>query len=186
MGAFLQSSIADKKIAIFIDLVNINESLQNIDIGLTLDFDTILERIQESGHLIIGKCYMKMYSKNEYESMRLDGFLNKLSSLNIEPVFCPYTDHKSLSDPMLITDAMECLCEKSFIDTFILVTSDKDVTPLMQKIIGKGKDCIILGIESNTSPYLIKQIEILGGHFEEVVDNFTRTKVRPIYHEVNR
>lgn len=182
-----------KKIAMFIDLPNINRSLKSSGEGMQLDFDKLVGRVQEEGNLAVGKCYMEMHTKNEdnngkeasssypyrgFKVCPIDMFLNKIYSLNIEPIYAPHTESKSLSDPMLITDAMECLHEKNFIDLFVLVTSDRDVIPLMKKIIERDKECIIIGIAENTSEFLIKQIGIMGTHFEELTNNFTRIRIR--------
>lgn len=170
--------MSDKKknVALFIDYDNIRLGSKNKQ----LDLNVIVERVNEIGALVIGKSYITI--SDTYQGIA--GLLKWHYNCGIEPIFTPVYDviingaskRKSLGDPMLFCDAMEILCEKQEIDVFVIVSSDKDMIPLLRHIAKKGKEVLIIGITEITADVLRVEYDRLGFVFEDYNTLTTRIK----------
>ena len=114
-------------------------------------------------------------------------FLKKVLEKGIKPVSVPRDwhinekgekeYHKSLGDPMLITDVMKILYEMPHIDFFIIISSDKDIIPLLHILAYKGKKCIVGGFE-NASDFLKSECTRLGFKFvTDIVEPRIQNKI---------
>ena len=145
-----------ERIALFIDKDNLDYNRNDIDYQIIKDY------IDEKGLLVFGKIYFK-FSETSDMIKRQDGFLYKLWSLNLEPIYCPVfnsnevnSKSKSLADPMMITDIIETLLKNNTITTIVLITGDKDFIPIIRKIKEYGKKVILISTE-NTASTLIRE-----------------------------
>ncbi|MFH1472461.1 MAG: NYN domain-containing protein [Nanoarchaeota archaeon] len=157
-----------KNVALFIDNDNLLINLH----GMRIDLNVIVDRIkQDNGVIVMGKSYITL--NNEDNIDRKGNLFYEHFKRGIEPVFTPKYNagnenekSKSLGDPMLFCDAMEILYEKPEIDTFVIVSGDKDMIPLIRHIAKKGKNVIVIGVDESTADALIKECNRLGFDFE--------------------
>lgn len=78
------------------------------------------------------------------------GWERKLHPFAIQPIQqFAYTKGKNASDMCMTVDAMDLLYTEQ-VDCFALVTSDSDFTPLVHKLLSKGK--IVIGFGENNPP----------------------------------
>jgi uncharacterized protein (TIGR00288 family) len=81
------------------------------------------------------------------------GWDQKLHPFAIQPIqHFPYTKGKNAIDMGMTIDAMDLLYTES-IDCFALVTSDSDFTPLVMKLLSKGKTVIGFGESKSPEPF---------------------------------
>lgn len=122
-------------VALLIDCENANpESLEGI-----------LSELAEKGAINIRRAYGNW--KNQ------PGWEEKLHPFAIQPVQqFAYTKGKNAVDMCMAIDAMDLLFTGS-IDVFALVTSDSDFTPLVPKLLAKGKQVIGFGESKTPEPF---------------------------------
>ncbi|MEM1054962.1 MAG: NYN domain-containing protein [Bacteroidota bacterium] len=74
----------------------------------------------------------------------------------IEPVFVPATMHRNTSDLQLAIDAIEIRERRPEIDTFVLLTGDRDYVPVVQALAGSGKRVVVVGFREHLSPFVLR------------------------------
>ncbi len=149
-------------VALFIDHYNILDGCSNVGIpGYT--YDVLVEVASKAGQMVLGRVYLVTDRSSA-------GMLHKFFEFGIEPVYAPEyktgdgEKRKSLADPMMVCDILQTLYERPFIETFVIVSGDKDFIPLIRKIAEHGKRAIVIGVEGSTSYSLIKECDRL--HFD--------------------
>jgi uncharacterized protein (TIGR00288 family) len=122
-------------VALLIDCENANpESIEGI-----------LSELSEKGAINVRRAYGNW--KNQ------PGWEGKLHPFAIQPVQqFAYTKGKNAVDMCMAIDAMELLFNES-VDVFALVTSDSDFTPLVLKLLAKGKSVIGFGESKTPEPF---------------------------------
>ena len=122
-------------VALLIDCENANpESIEGI-----------LGELAEKGAINIRRAYGNW--KNQ------PGWEGKLHPFAIQPVQqFAYTKGKNAVDMCMAIDAMDLLFTES-IDVFALVTSDSDFTPLVLKLLAKGRQVIGFGESKTPEPF---------------------------------
>ena len=65
----------------------------------------------------------------------------------------------------MICSALETLYKNPNINTYVIVSSDKDFIPLIKNINAEGKEVLVIGLESNTSGELIELCDSIGVKF---------------------
>ena len=73
----------------------------------------------------------------------------------VEPVYVPATMHRNTTDLQLAIDAIEAREQRPEIDTFVIVTGDRDYVPLVQALVGAGRRVLHVGFREHLSPYLL-------------------------------
>jgi len=122
-------------VALLIDCENANPE----------SIDGILGELAEKGAINIRRAYGNW--KNQA------GWEEKLHPFAIQPVQqFAYTKGKNAVDMCMAIDAMDLLFTES-IDVFALVTSDSDFTPLVLKLLAKGKSVIGFGESKTPEPF---------------------------------
>ncbi len=105
----------------------------------------ILSELAEKGTINIRRAYGNW--KNQA------GWEEKLHPFAIQPVQqFAYTKGKNAVDMCMAIDAMDLLFTEK-VDSFALVTSDSDFTPLVLKLISKGKSVIGFGESKTPDPF---------------------------------
>lgn len=118
-------------VALLIDCENANAD----------SIDGILGELSERGAINVRRAYANWKHQSGWEE--------KLHPFAIQPMQqFPYTKGKNAVDMCMAIDAMDLLFTEK-IDIFALVTSDSDFTPLVHKLLTKGKSVIGFG-ESKT------------------------------------
>jgi uncharacterized protein (TIGR00288 family) len=122
-------------VALLIDCENANpESIEGI-----------LSELAEKGAINIRRAYGNWKNQAAWEE--------KLHPFAIQPVQqFAYTKGKNAVDMCMAIDAMDLLFTES-IDIFALVTSDSDFTPLVLKLLSKGKSVIGFGESKTPEPF---------------------------------
>jgi len=119
---FNKNQIPEKQIAILIDFENI---------GIT-SIQSLIDRLSDYGRITIKRAYAdwSKVSKNR----------DQILKLGIEPIhiFRSPTKRKNTCDIRLTIDAIELLFT-SPVDTFVIVSSDSDFVPLVNKLRSSGK-----------------------------------------------
>ena len=105
----------------------------------------ILSELAEKGTINIRRAYGNW--KNQA------GWEDKLHPFAIQPVQqFAYTKGKNAIDMCMAIDAMDLLFTEK-VDSFALVTSDSDFTPLVIKLLSKGKSVIGFGESKTPEPF---------------------------------
>ena len=74
----------------------------------------------------------------------------------IEPVFVPATMHRNTSDLQLAIDAVEIRERRPEIETFVLLTGDRDYVPVVQALVGAGRRVVCVGFREHLAPYVLR------------------------------
>ncbi|MEM6326633.1 MAG: NYN domain-containing protein, partial [Bacteroidota bacterium] len=74
----------------------------------------------------------------------------------IEPVFVPATMHRNTSDLQLAVDAITIREARPEIETFVLMTGDRDYVPVVQALTSSGKRVVYVGFREHLSPFLVR------------------------------
>jgi uncharacterized LabA/DUF88 family protein len=147
---------------LFIDNDNIHKSCE--EINESYDFDAIINECNNYGRIILSKIYL--------DTTRRDSKQFKSFIRGLETVYAPcYKDQngeirKSLTDPMIICDVLKTLYENPHIDTFVIVSGDKDFVPLIRTISQYpiAKRIIVIGVEKTTATLVIEECSRLKPH----------------------
>jgi uncharacterized protein (TIGR00288 family) len=152
-----QTNINEQGVALFIDHYNILNGCKNKGI-VDYNYDVLIEVAKKMGRIVFGRVYLLTGRESE---RRLDEFFKR----GIEPIYAPEYIKKSLADPMIICDIMEVLYERPFIQTFIIVSGDKDFIPVIRKISEHGKSAIIIAVGNSTADAIIEECSRLNFKF---------------------
>lgn len=148
-----------KKASVFIDLENVRIRIGK---GHSTDIfkdDFILKlknKMNEKGYDIY-----KMYSYDDYQNeyYQRNDRLNILSALGVELKHILATNgFKNSADIQMCLDAYE-VAMKSEVETFIIISSDKDMFPLIKKLRDNFKKVILIGVTFNTSTYIMRYVD---------------------------
>lgn len=136
-------------IALFIDF-------ENVGYRRKLDLRRLIGDLQKRGSLSIKRAYA--------DWGRFASDKRKMLESSIELVELPAHGKrgKNSSDIKLVVDAMEAALTKLHLDTFVIVSSDSDFTPLMGKLRENGKRVVLMGMKEDMSPFV-------ANHCDEIV-----------------
>lgn len=108
--------------------------------------DGILGELAEKGTINIRRAYGNWKNQTSWEA--------KLHPFAIQPIQqFAYTKGKNALDMCMAIDAMDLLYTEK-VDCFALVTSDSDFTPLVIKLLSKGKTVIGFGESKTPEPFV--------------------------------
>lgn len=139
-------------VAVYIDKKNID--------GHDIDYDNIalINHIKnEIGNIL--KCNSYWATGSNYENHVLDQqkfsmSLFKMAEQGITLVPVPTIgkeNPKNITDTAMAVDIISDLYENNSINTFVIVTSDKDFIPVFKKIIEKGKSAILIVVRESVN-----------------------------------
>ncbi len=134
-----QKQIPERQIAVLIDLENA---------GLS-PIQRLFDQIVHEGRIIVKRAYA--------DWSRAGKSRDQLLELGIEPIqlFRSASGRKNSNDILLAIDAVDLLYS-SPIDIFVIVSSDSDFIPLINKLRASGKIVFCAGEQAKMSPTLIK------------------------------
>ena len=155
---FISKNTPDHKVALFIDNDNIEVSCFNT-LNKPYDYDIIVKEVEKYGRIVVSKVFLDTITSGRRQF--------ELFKRGIEPVYVPcYSDKagtpkKSLADPMIICEVMRTLYEKPHIDTFVIVSGDKDFVPLIRTIAQHHdkKRLIVIGVYDSTADLVIDECD---------------------------
>lgn len=148
MTSMTTSTTSD--VAIFLDLDNI--SIGARDASLVFDVNLILEKVKEKtqGRIVLQRAYYDN-QRQEHKVVReltLAGFVT-------QPAIAVNSYYKNLADMQITVDAMETLIDGHQLSTYVLITGDRDFTPLINSLRKRGKRVIGIGVRHTASPSLV-------------------------------
>lgn len=171
-------------VAVFVDFENIYISIRN-KYGEQPNFDSIRDKCQEYGRVTIARAYADWY--------RYPRVTNALYANSIEPMYVPtyYYDReegrmgraiKNSVDIHMCIDCMKTLYTHPNIDTYIIITGDRDFIPLINAIRQQGKRAIVLGVADAASSHLAQSADEFI-FYSQIVDHLRESeeeKRRPV------
>ncbi|MHB1414273.1 MAG: NYN domain-containing protein [Chloroflexota bacterium] len=137
----------DSCVALFIDWDNLAISIAADMNGATPDVKTIVHKAQEYGRILIARAYAEWNTMSERLSVYRAG---------VEPVYAPTfrfeTDPvtqlsrgKSLADPVMVADCIDTLHLMPQISTYVVVSGDKDLIPVVRLAQLRGRRVVVIG-----------------------------------------
>jgi uncharacterized protein (TIGR00288 family) len=146
--------------AIFFDFENVRIRLGNFNPTIDAFKIDIIEKIKKTiidKGIVISHAYV--YDNYETKYLFDNSFMTKLSAIGFSPKHTLSTNGiKNSADIEMCLDAYE-ICLTSNVETFIIVSSDKDMFPLIKKLKANLKKVILIGVTFNTSNYIIKYVD---------------------------
>lgn len=159
-------------VAVFVDFENIYISVRN-KYDVNPNFESIMDKCQEYGRVTIARAYADWY--------RYPRVTNALYANSIEPIYVPtyYYDReegrtgraiKNSVDIHLCIDAMKTLYTYPNIETFVLVTGDRDFIPLINAVRQHGKRAVVIGVAEAASSHLAQSADEFM-FYSQLLDN---------------
>jgi uncharacterized protein (TIGR00288 family) len=141
---------------VFIDFENIYISVRS-RYDANPNFESIMDLCQRYGRVIISRAYADWY--------RYPRVTNALYANGIEPMYVPTYHYdrdegrtgraiKNSVDMHLCIDMMKTLYAFPNIDTFVLITGDRDFIPLINAVRQLGKRTVVIGVAQATASHL--------------------------------
>ena len=127
-----------KRIALLIDCDNVSHN----------SIEGVLEELAKIGMVNV------RHAHGDWKSSLLSGWVDRLHPHAIRPMQqFAYTKGKNATDAAMIIDAMDLLYSNN-IDSFALMTSDSDFTPLVMRILGSGLPVYGFGEKKTPQPFV--------------------------------
>ncbi len=158
-------------VAVFLDLDNLVIGAKQAN--LTFDIDLILSRVKEltNGRIVLRRSYGD-YRQDRHlmEQLTTVGFTTQ-STVKIHNL------SKNLADMQIVVDTMDTLIDGHEYTTYVLMTGDRDFTPLVQSLHKRGKHVIGVGMKHTAS----KSFVSLCDHYlfyEDLIPSHEMTEVQ--------
>lgn len=136
-----------KNVSIFADFDNIYYSLSDYGLNLNLDDYNIFYWM----NMLYGTSKIRsMAAFANFEQLNITLRALQNQRVNIHNVFG--NNRKNSSDIELSLCALQTFYEQPNIDTFVFITSDSDMIPIMNKLLYFGKKVHLYSIEENSNP----------------------------------
>ena len=171
-----------KDVAVFIDFENIYISAHN-RYDSDPNFEYVMDKCAEYGRIIIARAYADWY--------RYPRVTSALYAHGIEPMYVPtyYYERdkphgvsaiKNSVDIHLCIDAIKTLYGYTNIESYVLVTGDRDFIPLVNTIRQHGKWVVVIGVGGAASSHLAQSADefVLYGH---LMDEGVKEAPKDIY-----
>lgn len=132
-------------IAVFLDLDNLVIGAKQIN--LDFDINLVLAKIKEltNGRIVMRRSYGDWrQSAKLMQDLAGAGFTTQ-SAVRLNNY------SKNVADMQIVVDAMETLVDNRQFSTYVLMTGDRDFTPLVQTLRKRGKQVIGVGVQQATS-----------------------------------
>ena len=148
-------------VAVFVDFENIVYSTRNC-LNVNPDFGVLMNWCRQFGRVVIARAYADWRRHAPTVS-------SILHNHDIDPVFVPSyqygrsgNNHGSIKnsvDMHLCVDAMRVLYRYPHLDTFVLISGDRDFIPLVRALRMEGKTVFGIGVADTTSNYLGRAVD---------------------------
>lgn len=156
------------------DMLNdIKEKQKNVEnVGIFVDYDNIYYGLKDYGvnHNDDSYCIFNLmntiYGKEKIRTMRAYADFDQVTDVkfkslqekrvqirNVYGNGKEEQNRKNASDIELSIDAMETYYKNSNIDTYVFITADSDMIPIMSRLVYKGKKVHLYYIRGNISQY---------------------------------
>jgi uncharacterized LabA/DUF88 family protein len=144
--------MSEARIALFIDMDNIIYASENTGLG-RFHVTPIIEVLKEKGRLIIKRAYADWREHHDYRY--------EMQDHAIDLIELPQRGrtNKNSTDIKMVVDAMEIAMSLKHVDTFAIVTGDKDFFPLVSKLREYSFYIIGFGVFESTSDLLVQNCD---------------------------
>jgi hypothetical protein len=90
--------------------------------------------------------------KRVYWHAQNDGYRSAFEGNGFDAITCrSFVDHKSAADMIIALDALEATYDQKTIEEYVLLTTDTDFVPLVQKLSNRSKQTVNAGNKDNLS-----------------------------------
>ncbi len=140
---------AKNDVAIFLDLDNLVIGAKQA--GLSFDINLVLNYLKAltNGRIVLRNSYGDWrQSQQLMKDLASAGFTTQ-STIRLNNF------SKNLADMQIVVDTMDTLIDGHQYSTYILMTGDRDFTPLVQSLRKRGKQVIGLGVKHTASPSFV-------------------------------
>jgi len=118
-----------KKIAVFIDIQNMNENTR---------FDALFSKLETSGTVELKMAYAEW--KDVGPMIRKNMLRQHVKQIQTSRLA---SSGKNGADMQIVIDVMNTLYQREDVDTFVIVAGDTDYVPLINEIASRGKRCVV-------------------------------------------
>lgn len=149
-------------VAIFLDLDNLVIGAKQIN--LTFNINVVLEHIEKltNGRIVLRRSYGDWRQDQQLmRELATAGFVTQ-SAIRLNNF------SKNLADMQIVVDTMETLLDGREYSTYVLMTGDRDFTPLVQTLRKRGKQVIGVGVRHTTSQSFASLCDLYI-YYEEIV-----------------
>ncbi|WP_420629096.1 NYN domain-containing protein [Candidatus Leptofilum sp.] len=135
-------------VAILLDLDNLVIGAKQIN--LTFDVNLVLAHIKKltNGRIVLRKSYGDSRQDQQLIRELATAGFDTRNAVRINSF------SKNLADMQIVVDTMETLLDGQNFSTYVLMTGDRDFTPLVQALRKRGKQVIGMGVKHTTSQSL--------------------------------
>src|ERR1700730_14032337 len=159
-------------VAVFIDFENIYISVL-AEYDVNPDFEALIEKAEDFGRVSVAQAYADWTPYSHY--------INSLHAYQIDPMYVPAYHYgeggkqkggaiKNSVDMFLCINAMKMLYSHPNIQTFVLVTGDRDFVPLIKTIREFGKRAVVIGVAGAASAHLAQSADEFF-FYHQITDN---------------
>jgi len=144
--------MSEARIALLIDMDNIIYASENAGLG-RFQVTPILEILKERGRLLIKRAYADWRRHHDYRY--------EIQDHAIDLIELPQRGktNKNSTDIKMVVDAMEIALTLENVDTFAIVTGDKDFFPLVTKLREHSFQIIGFGVFESTADLLVQNCD---------------------------
>ncbi|HPQ41453.1 MAG TPA: NYN domain-containing protein [bacterium] len=144
--------MSESRIALLIDMDNIIYAAENAGLG-RFQVTPILEVLKERGRLLIKRAYADWRRQHDYRY--------EIQDHAIDLIELPQRGktNKNSTDIKMVVDAMEIAFTLKNVDTFAIVTGDKDFFPLVTKLREHSFQIIGFGVFESTADLLVQNCD---------------------------
>lgn len=168
----LNRTLGGQDVAVFIDFENIYISVVS-EYEVNPDFDALIDKAEEFGRVAVAQAYADWTPYSHY--------INSLHAHQIDPMYVPayhYSESgnrkgaaiKNSVDMFLCINALKMLFSHPHIQTFVLVTGDRDFVPLIRTIREFGKRAVVIGVAGAASSHLAQAADDFF-FYHQITDN---------------
>ncbi len=181
-------SVKGGDVAVFIDFENIYISVRN-RYDANPNFESIMELCQRYGRVTVARAYADWY--------RYPRVTHALYANAIEPMYVPTYQYdrvkgrtgtaiKNSVDMHLCIDMMKALYAFETIETYVLITGDRDFIPLINAIRQRGKRTVVIGVAQATASHLVQAADkfMYYNQVDRELDDSSETDERDPYQVV--
>src|ERR1700689_489058 len=142
----------DATMAVFLDLENIALGARDADYP-SFDIEKCLERLLLKGHIVVKKAY------SDFD--RYKDFKGGLHEAAFELIEIPHVRQsgKNSADIRMVVDALDLCYTKGHVDTFVILSGDSEISPLVSKLRENAKTVIGVGVKNSTSDLFINNCD---------------------------
>jgi uncharacterized protein (TIGR00288 family) len=141
----------ERAIALFLDFENIAEGAREAKSKFNINL--IIQRLLDKGKILVRRAYC--------DWSRFSEFKQKLHEAGVDMLEIPRRgiSGKNSADIRMVVDALDLCYQKTYVDTYALVTGDSDFSPLVSKLRENNKYVIGIGGKQSSGELLVSNCD---------------------------